>query len=133
MQRPTADATVTEISDAAVKKSLGLDGLSGDALKTHKNYVSFRSWEDIGKVSAWSKLKLSPRQVWENVGLGNVRGRDQLNEALSTKPFSDYPSYMNSIDNEAIANWRATGKLSGWYEIHARRGECQGDALGRKE
>ncbi|OWZ05604.1 RxLR effector protein [Phytophthora megakarya] len=74
-------------SDDFVKQKLKLNGLSGDALKSNKNYKYFKQFVDIkegNQRDVWLKQEVSTSDVWTKLGFGNVKTQEELTKASLT-------------------------------------------------
>ncbi|OWZ05068.1 RxLR effector protein [Phytophthora megakarya] len=93
-------------SDDFVKQKLKLNGLSGDALKSNKNYKYFKQFVDIkegNQRDVWLKQEVSTSDVWTKLGFGNVKTQEELTKASGTDAFQVYLRYADSVDNRAVA------------------------------
>ncbi|OWZ18212.1 RxLR effector protein [Phytophthora megakarya] len=111
-------------SDDFVKKQLKLRGLSGDALKAHKNYNYFERFEgrrDVIRLERWMTTEASTYSVWTQQGLGYINTWDDLKKAMDTDAFKLYMSYGKYFDtiahlNMAIKPVPVIGSDASWME-----------------
>ncbi|OWZ08144.1 RxLR effector protein [Phytophthora megakarya] len=91
-------------SDNYVLNKLGLKGLSGTALKTHKNYKIYESFLDNvikHQLTKWVTEGRSTSTVWGILGLDKV----PVKNLVTTKEFVVYFRYVKLFDSEAMRNW----------------------------
>ncbi|KAG7384642.1 hypothetical protein PHYBOEH_009358 [Phytophthora boehmeriae] len=102
-------------SDDAVKKELGLEGLSGTALTTHKNYKYYQKFaykaEGL-KLNGWVYDDISTYDVWKMLGLEKM-----IEKGVNFKNTPEYRTYQRYVrkydDSNAIAPERHTLKFTG--------------------
>lgn len=94
-------------SDDFVKEKLKLKGLSGDALKLHKNYEYFDQFKritEMDRLNGWLKKEVPTYGVWVELRLGNVHTMEQIAKAMHSDAFRIYTRYVEMFDNRVTWN-----------------------------
>ncbi|KAG7385576.1 hypothetical protein PHYBOEH_008990 [Phytophthora boehmeriae] len=87
--------------DDYVKKALGLEGLSGTALTSHKNYKYFQKFtykKEGRQLDRWIYDDVPTYNVWKKLGLDNVP-REQISK---TPQYKTYVRYVNKYADDYL-------------------------------
>ncbi|OWZ01355.1 RxLR effector protein [Phytophthora megakarya] len=95
-------------SDEFVLTKLKLNGLTGNALKTSKNYVYFEHFlkmRDTNRVNTWLAKNVPTYDVWKTLGFDHVRTFMDMKKIAHTDAYQLYLRYAHAFDDHANTNF----------------------------
>ncbi|EGZ13781.1 hypothetical protein PHYSODRAFT_513852, partial [Phytophthora sojae] len=96
----------SSLTEDYVKKALKMEGLSGTALTSHKNYnllVKYVDTAEMYRLNKWARGGFPTYDIWVELGLGRVTSLAQIEQVKNTNAYRIYKRYVNAFDDSVIS------------------------------
>ncbi|KAE8903784.1 hypothetical protein PF010_g27289 [Phytophthora fragariae] len=92
-------------SDDSVKKALGMEGLTGPALKAHSNYKLLAKYADKAEKYHLRKMVqggFPTYEIWAELGFSRITDTRQIEKIKHTSAYTTYKRYVNMFDDNIL-------------------------------